>query len=83
MDIIFTDLPIPNDHKIDDEMEVQDDPPILDYYCTCKSGARTLGTCAHIASVLWYIGYARHEQNIRYPSLRLLREIYDAGNRPT
>ena len=33
--------------------EVNDDQnPIVSHYCTCKSGARTLCTCAHIASVL-------------------------------
>lgn len=51
-----------HDHDMDDDMDVQD-PPIQGYYCTCKSGARILGTCAHIANVLWYIGYARHEQH--------------------
>ncbi|XP_043476347.1 uncharacterized protein LOC122507609 [Leptopilina heterotoma] len=56
--------------------------PIEGYYCTCRSGARTLGTCAHITSVLWYLGYARHEQNIRYPSIALLNIILDAANRP-
>ena len=33
---------------------------ILGYYCTSQNGARTLGTCAHVASILWYLGYARH-----------------------
>lgn len=37
-------------------------------YCTCKSGARTLVTYAHIANVLWYVGYAQHQQNIIQPS---------------
>lgn len=32
------------------------------WYCTCKSGARTLGCCSHITSVLWYLGYYRHCQ---------------------
>lgn len=55
---------------------------IESYYCTCKSGARTLGSCAHVASVLWYLGYARHEQNIYYPSSSLLHTVEDAGHRP-
>ncbi|CAM4847137.1 unnamed protein product, partial [Rotaria magnacalcarata] len=33
---------------------------IKDHYCQCKSGARQLGCCSHIATVLWYMGYARH-----------------------
>lgn len=52
------------------------------YYCTCKTGARTLGTCAHVASVLWYLGYARYEQNVHYPSVSLLNTIMDAAHRP-
>jgi hypothetical protein len=34
--------------------------PIKDHYCQCKSGARNLGCCSHVATVLWYMGYARH-----------------------
>ena len=33
---------------------------ITGWYCLCKAGARTVGCCAHIASVLWYLGYQRH-----------------------
>lgn len=55
--------------------------PILGHYCTCKSGARTLGSCAHIASVLWYLGFARHEANIQYPSANMLNHVIDAGHR--
>ena len=54
---------------------------IQGYYCTCQSGARTLSTCAHVASVLWYLGYARHQQNIRYPDNSLLNTALDAANR--
>ena len=41
--------------------------PITGWYCGCRSGARTVGCCAHIASVLWYLGYNRHQtdHNIR------------------
>ena len=62
--------------RMDDEGEV-----ILGYYCTCKAGARTLGCCAHVASIVWYLGWARHQQNVKYPSAVLLRYILDAGNR--
>ncbi len=30
------------------------------WVCSCKCGLRTLGCCAHIASVIWYLAYARH-----------------------
>ncbi|MCG7879800.1 MAG: transposase family protein, partial [Candidatus Thiodiazotropha endolucinida] len=35
--------------------------PIIGWYCGCRSGARTVGCCAHVASVLWYLGYYRTE----------------------
>lgn len=34
---------------------------IGEYYCSCLTGQRTVGTCAHIISLVWYLGYARHE----------------------
>lgn len=55
--------------------------PITGTYCTCKSGARTLGVCAHVACVLWYLGYARHENQVKYPTDVLLRSVQDAANR--
>lgn len=62
--------------------EDADTTPIEGYYCTCASGARTLGTCANVTNVMWYLGYARHEENIRYPSTALLNSVQDAGHRP-
>jgi len=54
---------------------------ILGYYCTCKSGARTVGTCAHVASITWLLGYARHAENIQYPTTKLLDHVLDARHR--
>lgn len=34
--------------------------PITSWYCDCKAGARVVGTCAHVASVIWYLGVARN-----------------------
>ena len=34
---------------------------ISGWYCGCRSGARTLGCCAHAATVLWYLGYYRNK----------------------
>ncbi|EZA62814.1 hypothetical protein X777_07631 [Ooceraea biroi] len=51
------------------------------YYCTCKTGARSIGSCAHVANVLWFLGYARHEPNVLYPATSLLHNILDASNR--
>ncbi|KYN09817.1 hypothetical protein ALC57_18070 [Trachymyrmex cornetzi] len=66
---------------IDEDEEYDEFIPINGYYCTCKSGARTFGTCAHIASILWFFGYARHENNIRYPSTQLIQTVQDAAHR--
>ncbi|XP_011263507.2 uncharacterized protein LOC105255738 [Camponotus floridanus] len=56
---------IHNENNIDDENNI-DHKHILGYYCTCQSGARIVGCCAHVASVIWFLGYARHQPNIRY-----------------
>ncbi|RNA36684.1 vacuolar sorting-associated 13c [Brachionus plicatilis] len=34
--------------------------PIIGWYCDCKSGSRVLGACAHVTSVIWYLGVERH-----------------------
>ncbi|XP_066600076.1 uncharacterized protein [Prorops nasuta] len=65
----------------DDGNAAENVKPINGYYCTCQSGARTLGTCAHVASVLWYLGFARHQENIKYPDISLLNTTSDAADR--
>ena len=35
--------------------------PLTGWYCGCRSGARTLGYCTHVATVLWYLGDYRNE----------------------
>lgn len=34
--------------------------PIVAWYCTCPSGALTIGACSHVVSIVWYLCYARH-----------------------
>ena len=41
---------------------------IIEYYCTCKTGARTVGCCAHLTSIMWYLGYGRHQPEINRPA---------------
>ncbi|KAL7301790.1 hypothetical protein TKK_0005778 [Trichogramma kaykai] len=60
----------------------EENHPIAGYYCTCRTGARTLGPCVHIASILWYLGYARILRNVHFPSQNLIRVIDDAAERP-
>jgi len=70
------------DNDVDDQDDaVHENNIIKGYYCTCRSGARTIGTCAHVSSVLWFLGYACHQENIRYPSTKLVQSVLDAGNR--
>jgi hypothetical protein len=33
---------------------------VTGWYCTCKGGSRGLGCCAHVAAIVWFLGYARH-----------------------
>jgi len=57
--------------------------PILGTYCSCKSGARTLDVCVHVASILWYLGFGRFNENdAQYPSTRFLEVVHDSRNRP-
>ena len=30
------------------------------WMCSCPCGLRTIGCCAHVASLIWYLAYARH-----------------------
>lgn len=41
------------------------------YYCTCNIGKRTIGCCSHVMCIVWFITFARHEQNISPPALFL------------
>jgi len=41
---------------------------VSSYTCSCAQGLRTVGCCAHIATVLWYLGYARHLPEIPIPA---------------
>ncbi|CAF4476634.1 unnamed protein product [Rotaria socialis] len=40
--------------------ENDEEEPSKDHYCQWKDGKKTVGCCGHIATVLWYLGYARH-----------------------
>ena len=39
---------------------------ITAWYCKCRAGARVVGVCSHIASVIWFLGYARHRDCSTY-----------------
>ncbi|CAF5091240.1 unnamed protein product, partial [Rotaria magnacalcarata] len=37
--------------------------PISGWYCTCTSGWRDVGCCAHVAALLWHLGVRRANIN--------------------
>jgi hypothetical protein len=45
--------------------------PIKAHYCDYKAGARTIGCCAHVASALWYLGYAIYNPKLLQPTFSL------------
>lgn len=47
------------------------------YACTCVCGQRTLGTCSHVASVIWDLGYGRHQVVYRYPAADIGRHVLE------
>ncbi|KAJ8910345.1 hypothetical protein NQ315_004544 [Exocentrus adspersus] len=55
---------------------------ITGHYCTCRSGARVVGMCCHVASTIWYLSYSRHiMENITFPSTNPLECVQDAAVR--
>ena len=38
------------------------------YSCSCPNGLRTVGCCAHVATVLWYLGHGRYLSEILIPA---------------
>jgi len=41
------------------------------YYCDCKNGARTVGCCSHVATVVFYLSHARWQPVIPRPAEHL------------
>ncbi|XP_028170363.1 uncharacterized protein LOC114360013 [Ostrinia furnacalis] len=41
---------------------------IIGYCCNCIVGLRTVGCCSHVMSIVWYLAYARHLDNISPPA---------------
>lgn len=44
------------------------DDKIISYYCSCISGKRTVGCCAHTMTIVWYLGWARYQESIEAPA---------------
>lgn len=41
---------------------------IEEYYCSCIIGKRTVGCCAHVMTIVWFLGWARHQDTLRPPA---------------
>ncbi|KAF9424294.1 hypothetical protein HW555_000433 [Spodoptera exigua] len=41
---------------------------IIEYCCNCLVGRRTIGCCAHVTTLVWYLGWARHQSSIPTPA---------------
>jgi hypothetical protein len=54
----------------------RDDSSIQSWFCTCKSGSRTVGCCSHIAAIIWYFACGKYLSNITNPGSRLLESIF-------
>jgi hypothetical protein len=53
---------------------------IVAYYCKCKIGQRTVGCCAHVTSVIYYLGYCRYSSD-NLPKMRnLIANIINAAD---
>lgn len=35
---------------------------IVEYFCTCETGSRTVGCCSHIMTIIWYLGYGQYSE---------------------
>ena len=46
------------------DLEDRNDP-VKDYYCVCPAGKRTIGMCAHTASILYFFGYLAYQSTIQ------------------
>lgn len=53
---------------------------ITGWYCQCRSGARVVGTCAHIAAIVWYLSYSRHHVRTVIPGKNVAATVRDASN---
>ena len=36
--------------------------PVVGWYCECKASAHTVGCCAHVATIIWYLGKGKQSQ---------------------
>lgn len=49
------------EHYVWIDYSTQGNEKIRRWYCQCMAGARTMGCCSHVAMVLWFFGFKRHQ----------------------
>jgi hypothetical protein len=53
---------------------------ILGWYCTCPAGARVVDCCAHVASIIWYLSFARFQpEQLKQESSFFLNSFADVA----
>ena len=58
-----------------------DQKEILGWYCLCPNGCRLVGCCSHVASVIWYLSFARyHPEALRESASSYLKSLIDPQN---
>lgn len=48
---------------------------IKQYCCNCIAGRRTVGCCAHVMTIIWYLSWARYESN-SFPPAQFLDDVF-------
>lgn len=41
---------------------------IQQYCCNCLVGRRTVGCCAHVMTIIWFMSWARYQENVNPPA---------------
>lgn len=41
---------------------------IKKYYCNCAVGRRTVGCCAHVMTIIWFLGWKRYQDFKNLPA---------------
>lgn len=55
-------------YHINEHINLTREELIKQYYCNCIVGRRTVGCCAHVMTVIWYLSWARYQENVNAPA---------------
>lgn len=50
------------------------------HFCSCKVGQRVVGCCSHVATIMWFFGYARFLLDINKPAHSLCDIFYNIAS---